>query len=79
MKITKYVDQDGKTHAVSTEYSFGGYVIYLDGKLYAQADDRIELDDAIRELLTYKEFTVARSQKSQKNISSPKPASKRTR
>lgn len=67
MGLTKYVDPNGQVHTVRTEYSFGSYVIYLDGKLYAQADDRIELDDAVRSLIEYKQYTVAR--KKSKKIS----------
>ncbi|MCM1296899.1 MAG: hypothetical protein NC311_15275 [Muribaculaceae bacterium] len=67
MTLTKYLDPDGQAHTVRTEYSFGSYIIYLDGKLYAQADDRNELDDAVRELVKYKKYTVAR--KKSKKIS----------
>lgn len=74
MALTKYKDADGIIHTVSTErLSFGGYAIYLDGKYYAQADDRIELDDAVRELVAYKKFTVVH--KKAKRNTPRKPAS----
>lgn len=68
MSLTKYVDPNGQVHTVSTEYSFGSYVVYLDGKLYAQADDRNELDDAVRSLVDYKKFSCVRA-KVRKKIS----------
>lgn len=72
---TKYYDPDNVVHTVKTEYSFGSYVIYLDGKLYAQADDREELYDAIDSLVKYKKYTVVRTKKRHKNTPLKSPAS----
>lgn len=66
MNSTKYIDPSGQVHTVSTEYSFGSYVVYLDGKLYAQADDRSELDDAVRSLVEYKKYSCVRAKTSKK-------------
>lgn len=60
MKTVRYYDRDGQVHTVRTEYNFGQYNIYLDGAFYASADDRLELDDAIRSLVAYKGFTAKR-------------------
>ncbi len=68
MATTKYYDPSGAVHKVRTERAgYGGYEIYLDDSLYAQADDRIELDDAIQSLVKYKKYTVVRPKKSKKN------------
>ncbi len=60
MKPVRYYDGSGQVHTVRSEYNFGQYNIYLDGVFYASADDRLELDDAIRSLVAYKGFTVKR-------------------
>ena len=66
MQVMKYYDPNGNAHRITTERSsFGGYNIFLDGEFYAAADDRMELDDAVRELVTYKKFTHARPRKRQ--------------
>ncbi len=57
MEIKTYYSPKGKAHTVSTDYTPSGYIVRLDGKLYAQADDRAELDDTIRELVRCKRFS----------------------
>lgn len=74
-RITKYIDPKGTVHTVRVEYTFGAYIIYLDGQYYSNADDRMELSETIRELVTYKQF----SETGTKNISPRKPASRRAR
>ncbi len=69
----KVYDKSGAVHTIHTEYNFGRYIIYLDGAYYTAADDRIELDDTIRELIKYKQYSMTRQR--QKNTPPQKPAS----
>lgn len=58
-----YYDEKGEVHTVETKYNGVQHTIKLDGKYYGSADDRIELDDAIKELVEYMGFTVKRPAK----------------
>ena len=76
METVKYYDRNGNIHTVRAEqHDFGEYAIYLDEKFYAHAEDRIKLDYAVCELITYKKFTHARPKKTHNNTS-PVPAIK---
>lgn len=55
--ITVYYSPKGKAHVVSTSYTPSGYEVRLDGKLHAMADDRAELNDAVRSLVKRKRFS----------------------
>ena len=57
MESTTYYSPAGVPHKVSTNYTHSGYEIRLDGKLYGMADDRAELNDAVRELVKRKRFS----------------------
>ncbi len=63
MRSVRYYDKDGKLHIVQIDFSFNRYIIKLDGKYYTAVDDRIDVDDAIKELVAYRGFTVKRKKK----------------
>lgn len=63
MGTERYYDADGAVHKVHSEYSFGQYNVYVDGRLYACADDRIELVDTLRECVAAHGFTKSRPKK----------------
>lgn len=50
-EIEKYYEPSGRQHTVSTEWSLGSFVIYVDGKFYATADDRLDKRETINELV----------------------------
>lgn len=66
MKDARYYDADGYQHVVEIRYRYFGYEIYVDGARYASADDREDVDDAIKELVTYKCWTSTKPRKSKK-------------
>lgn len=65
----RYYDADGNVHKIETCYEFHQYSIYHDDKFYAAADDRIELDDAVKALVEYKGYTVKRPKRAKKKTS----------
>lgn len=57
--INKYYDKTGQVHTVKTERNMcGEYMVFLDGQIYACADDYNELCDLMRELEKYRGFTM---------------------
>ncbi len=58
-----YYDSKGKAHKIATVYSFGRYIIYLDGVYYTAVDDRGELNEAVSELITYRHFSATKPSK----------------
>ena len=74
MESTTYYSPAGVPHVISTDYTPSGYVIRLDGKLYGMADDRAELNDAVRYLVKRKRFSDT-PKKGQKSTPLGSPAS----
>ena len=57
MEETTYYSPAGVPHKISADYTPSGYVVFLDGKRYCMADDRAELNDAVRDLVKRKRFS----------------------
>ncbi len=67
MTVTVYYSPRGVPHTVSTDYTPNGYEVRIDGKHYATADDRAELNDTVRELVKRKRFSETPPKLSNKN------------
>ena len=50
-EIERYYEPSGREHIVKSEWNFGCYAIYVDGKFYTNADDRFEKRETIDEIV----------------------------
>lgn len=72
MESEKYYDPSGREHTVKSEWSFGSFVIYVDGEFYATADDRLDRRETIDELVKNRFWSGT---KPRNKNTPPKPAS----
>lgn len=75
MESEKYYDPSGREHTVKSEWSFGSFVIYVDGEFYATADDRLDRRETIDELVKNRFWSGT---KPRNKNTPPEPASKVT-
>ena len=61
--IEKYYDQRGGEHTVKSEWSFGSFIIYVDGVFHTRADDRLEKREIIDDLVKYKQWSETKPRK----------------